>query len=164
MAQTLTEWFSRWGLSPEIVVFMVSLLPIIELRGGLIAAAILQVPWYVAFPICFVGNMLPIPLLLLFIRRIFQWLKKIRFLQRPITALETRTRKKGRRIQKGALLGLILFVGIPLPGTGAWTGALAADLFDIRLRHSLPAIALGVALAGGIMLLVSYCLPGVFGF
>ena len=67
-------------------------------------------------------------------------------------------------MQKGWLIGLILFVGIPLPGTGAWTGALIAELFDIRIRHSLPAIATGVAMAGGIMLVVSYFIPGLFGF
>lgn len=164
MAQSLTEFFNGLGLSPELVVFIISLLPIIELRGGLIAAAILGVPWYVAFPICFVGNMLPIPFILLFIRKIFKLLKKIKWLQKPITVLEAKTRKKGERIQKGWLIGLILFVGIPLPGTGAWTGALAADLFDIRIRHSLPAIALGVAIAGAIMLIVSYLVPGFFGF
>lgn len=164
MAEALTEFFRNMGLSKEWVVFAVSMLPIIELRGGLIAAAILNVPWYVAFPVCFAGNMLPIPFVLLFIRRIFKLLRKIKWLQKPIDALESKTRKKGSKIQRGWLVGLILFVGIPLPGTGAWTGALAADLFDIRIRHSLPAIALGVAIAGGIMLIISYFIPGLFGF
>ncbi len=164
MAQQLTEMLHQWGLSPEMVIFIISLLPVIELRGGLIAAALLGVKWYVALPICVAGNMLPIPFVLLFLRRVFKWLRKIRWLQKPIDALEARARKRGKRIQTGTLIGLILFVGIPLPGTGAWTGALAADLFDIRLSHSLPAIGLGVLLAGAIMLVLSYFVPGLFGF
>jgi uncharacterized membrane protein len=164
VAETLTEFFRSIGLSNELVIFAISMLPILELRGGLIAAAILGVPWYIAFPVCFVANMLPIPFVLMFIRRIFKWMRKIKWLQKPIDKLEAKTRKKGEKIQKGWLIGLLLFVGIPLPGTGAWTGALAADLFDIRIRHSLPTIALGVALAGCIMLVVSYFIPGLFGF
>lgn len=164
MAETLTEFFSGLGLSNEMVIFLVSVLPVIELRGGLIAAAVLGVKWYVAFPICFVGNMLPIPFILLFIRKIFAWMKQIGWLKKWIEKLENKTRKKGARIQKGWLIGLIIFVGIPLPGTGGWTGALAADLFDIRFKHALPAIAIGVALAGTIMLILTYFFPGLFGF
>ena len=164
MAATLTAYFQELGLAPEIVIFIVSLLPIVELRGGLIAAALLGVKWYIALPICVVGNMLPIPFILLFIRKVFGWLKKIRWLQGTIVKLEAQTRKKGEKIQKKRLLGLMLFVGIPLPGTGAWTGALAADLLDLCIKHSLPAITLGVILAGAIMLIVSYFIPGLFGF
>ncbi len=164
MAESLTNYFQELGLAPELVIFVVSLLPIIELRGGLIAAAILGVEWYVALPICIVGNMLPIPFILLFIRKVFGWLKKIKWLQGTIEKLETKTRKKGEKIQKKRLLGLMLFVGIPLPGTGAWTGALAADLLDLRIKHSLPTIAIGVVLASVIMLVVSYFIPGLFGF
>ncbi len=164
MAETLTNFLGEIGLSPYIVIIVISMLPFVELRGGLIAAAILNIPWYYAFPVCFVANMVPIPFILLFIRQIFKFLKKIRKLQPIIEKLESKARKKGEGIQKGWIIGLILFVGIPLPGTGAWTGALIADVFDIRIRHSLPAIALGVALAGSIMLVVSYFIPGLFGF
>lgn len=164
MAETLTNFFGEIGLSPYAVIFVISLLPFVELRGGLIAAAILNIPWYYAFPVCFVANMLPIPFILLFIRQIFKLLKKLNKIKPMIEKLESKARKKGKKIQKGWLAGLILFVGIPLPGTGAWTGALIADLFDIRIRHSLPAIAIGVALAGSIMLVVSYFIPGLFGF
>ena len=164
MAETLTAFFQDLGLSKELVVFVVSLLPVVELRGGLIAAAILGLDWYIAFPICFVGNMLPIPFILLFIRKIFNWMKKIGWLRKWIEKLEQKTMKKGARIKKGWLIGLIIFVGIPLPGTGGWTGALAADLFDIRFKHALPAIAIGVALAGCIMLILTYFFPGLFGF
>lgn len=164
MAQTLTEFFQSIGLSPYFVIIVVSVLPFVELRGGLIAAAILNIPWYYALPVCFVANMIPIPFILLFIRKIFKMLKKIEKLKPTIEKLENKARTKGKEIQKGWLIGLTLFVGIPLPGTGAWTGALIADLFDIRIRHSLPAIALGVAMAGGIMLVVSYFIPGLFGF
>lgn len=163
MEQTLVEFFSNLGLTPEMVIFFVSLLPIVELRGGLVAAAILGVEWYIALPICILGNMFPIPFILLFIRKVFGWLKKVKWLQKPIAKLEAKTRKKGEKIQKGRLIGLMLFVGIPLPGTGAWTGALAADLMDLRIKHSLPAIALGVLVAGIIMLIVSYFIPELFG-
>ena len=100
MAESLTNYFQELGLAPELVIFVVSLLPIIELRGGLIAAAILGVEWYVALPLCIVGNMLPIPFILLFIRKVFGWLKKITWLQGTIEKLETKTRKKGEKIQK----------------------------------------------------------------
>lgn len=164
MAETLTEFFREMGLSPYAVVAVVSMLPFVELRGGLIAAAILNIPWYFSLPVCFAANMLPIPFILLFIRKIFHVLKRIGFLRPTIDRLESKARKKGKNMKKGWLAGLVFFVGIPLPGTGAWTGALIADLFDIRIRHSLPAIAMGVALAGVIMLVVSYFIPGLFGF
>ena len=163
MAETLATYFQEMGLGKELIVFLISLLPIVELRGGFIAAAILGVEWYIAFPICFLGNMLPIPFILLFIRKIFDWMKKIGWLKKWIDKLEQKTLKKGARIKKRWLVGLIIFVGIPLPGTGAWTGALAADLFDIRLKHALPAIAIGVALAGTIMLVLTYFFPSLFG-
>ena len=164
MAETLTQFFGEIGLSPYAVIIVVSMLPFVELRGGLIAAALLNIPWYYAFPVCFVANMIPIPFILLFIRQIFKILKKIKWLCPTIEKLEAKARKKGDKMQKGWLVGLTLFVGIPLPGTGAWTGALIADLFDIRIRHSLPAITVGVIMAGCIMLVVSYFIPGLFGF
>lgn len=156
------------GLPAELIVFAISLLPILELRGGLVAAALLGVPWYVAFPICVVGNMLPMPFILLFIKRIFALLRKVPGFRTIIPKLEKKAGEKGSAINRGRFIGLFSFVAIPLPGTGAWMGALAATLLDIRMKRSLPIIFLGVITAGIIMLLVAYALPDLcarlFGF
>lgn len=152
------------NFSPEVVAFIVSMLPILELRGGLIAAKLMNIEFFKAFAICFVGNMLPIPFILLFIRKIFNWLKKIPKVEEILTKLEARSLRKADNVKKYRILGLILFVGIPLPGTGAWTGALIADLLDIRVKHSFPAIALGVLIAGVIISILSYGLLGLIGF
>ena len=151
-------------ISSEVIAFIVSMLPVLELRGGLIAAKIMEIDFLKAFIICYIGNMLPIPFILLFIRKIFNWLKKIPAVEKTIVKLEARSIRKADKIQKYRLWGLLLFVGIPLPGTGAWTGALIADLFDIRIKHSLPVIAAGVLIAGVIISALSYGLFGLLGF
>lgn len=152
------------SFSPEIVTFIVSMLPILELRGGLIAAKLMNVEFFKAFIICFFGNIFPIPFILLFIRKIFNLLKKIPKVEEIITKLEARSLRKADSVKKYRILGLIIFVGIPLPGTGAWTGALIADLLDIRIKHSFPAICLGVLIAGIIVSIFSYGLLGLIGF
>ena len=156
------------GIPPELIIFIISLMPILELRGGLVAAAILGVEWYIAFPICVIGNMLPIPVILLFIKQIFKFLKKVPGFRTVIPKLEKKAGQKGSLINRGRFVGLFSFVAIPLPGTGAWMGALAANLLDIRIKRSFPIIFLGVVTAGVIMLLVAYALPELcttlFGF
>ena len=164
MIEVITSTLESWNLAPELVIFIVSMLPILELRGGLIVSAILGIPWYIAFPICLIGNMLPIPFVLLFIRKIFSWLERFDWCAKLIHRFEQRVLKKGSKIQTRWIIGLYLFVAIPLPGTGGWTGALAADLFDIRFKHAFPTIFLGVFSAGIIMLVLSYFIPGLFGF
>ena len=145
----------------ELIVFLVSLLPVLELRGGLIAAKLLGLPMLRAFAICFVGNMLPVPLILLFIRRIFAFLKRFSRVEQAIDKLEARSIRKAVKVVKYRLWGLLLLVAVPLPGTGAWTGALVAALLDIRMKHALPVIAAGVLIAGAIVCAVMY---GVFSF
>ena len=145
----------------ELIVFLVSLLPVLELRGGLIAAKLLGLPVLRAFIICFVGNMLPVPLILLFIRRIFAFLKRFSRVEQAIDKLEARSIRKADKVVKYRLWGLLLLVAVPLPGTGAWTGALVAALLDIRMKHALPVIAAGVLIAGAIVSAVMY---GVFSF
>lgn len=108
--------------------------------------------------------MLPIPFILLFIRKIFNWLKKIHKVEALIEKLEARSIRKADQVKKYRLWGLFIFVAIPLPGTGAWTGALIADLLDIRIKHSFPAIAAGVFVAGLIISALSYGLFGLLGF
>lgn len=151
-------------ISSELVAFIVSCLPVLELRGGLIAAKLMNIEFFKAFIICFVGNMLPIPFILLFIRKIFKLLKRNKKVEQLIEKLEARSVRKADKVKKYRLWGLFLFVAIPLPGTGAWTGALVADLFDIRIKHSLPVIALGVLVAGIIVSCLSYGLLGLLGF
>ena len=161
MAETLTAFFQGLGLSNEVVIFIISMLPVVELRGGIIMAAVLGMKWYVAVPICIVGNLLPIPLVLKFVRKILDFLKKSKHLKKIIEWFENRTKNKGKNIQNGWLAGLMIFVGIPLPGTGAWTGALAADLFHIEFKKSMIAIVLGVLIASAIMAVVCY-VPSLF--
>ncbi|MBE6769240.1 MAG: small multi-drug export protein [Ruminococcaceae bacterium] len=158
MVETVVE-FLREYVSAELVVFIISLLPILELRGGLVAAAIVGIEWYVALPICIIGNMLPIPFVLLFIRKIFEWLKKFKFMKKIVEKLDERAKKKSESINKFILWGLFTFVAIPLPGTGAWTGALVADILDVRFKKAFPIIFVGVVTAGLIVSLVSYGIP-----
>ncbi|MEG1886849.1 MAG: small multi-drug export protein [Oscillospiraceae bacterium] len=152
----------RESLPRELVIFIVSMLPILELRGGLIAAAILDVSWFVAFPICVIGNMLPIPFILLFLKKVFELLKKFKYTRRLVLWLETKANQKSGKLHKYRFWGLFLFVGIPLPGTGAWTGALVADAVDIRIKHSFPIIFAGVIAAGLIISIISYVIPSFF--
>ena len=166
MTETLAEFFVETlgdKVSSEIIAFIVSMLPILELRGGLVAAKLLDIEFFKAFAICFAGNMLPIPFILLFIRRIFNVLKRFKRINKVIEKLEARSIRKAKNVKKYRLWGLLLFIAIPLPGTGAWTGALIADLLDIRIRHSLPIIAVGVFIAGIIISIFSYGLLGAFG-
>ncbi len=150
------------GIPKELIIFIISMLPILELRGGMIAASLLGVPWTKAFAICVIGNMIPIPLILLFIRQIFVLLKKVPFFNRLITKIEAAADRKGGKINKSRNLGLFSFVAIPLPGTGAWMGALIATMFDIRMKRSFPIIFAGVITAGLIMSVLSYLIPGLF--
>lgn len=167
MSETIARYFiDNFGdkLSAELIAFVISMLPVLELRGGLIAAKLLGINFTKAFVICLIGNLLPIPFILLFIRKIFNWLKRFKKVNVMIDKLEARSIRKADKVKKYRLLGLFLFVAIPLPGTGAWTGALISDLLDIRVRHSFPTIAAGVLCAGIIMSIISYGIPGVFGF
>lgn len=149
-------------LPPELIVFVISLFPILELRGGLIAAKLLEINFFKAFAICYVGNMLPIPFILVFIRTIFNKLKKLNFLRDKIERLEKKSLEKGEKVKKYSDWGLLTFVAFPIPGTGGWTGALIAALLDMRLKRSIPIIAIGVFIAGVIMSILSYGLMGLF--
>ena len=139
-----------------LTVLGVSMVPILELRAAIPLGCALGIPWQVCYPLCVIGNLLPVPFILLFIRRILSWMKTVRFFSPIANWVEKKGQKHSARVAKGAAIGLILFVGIPIPGTGAWTGALIAAMLDIRFRYALPAIALGVLLAGFIMAGASY--------
>ncbi len=153
----ITNLFS--GLNGNIVIFIISLLPILEMRGGMIAATLLGIPYLRALIICMIGNIIPIPFILLFIKKIFEWLKRFRTTGRFVNWLETRTLKKRGQIDRLGFWGLLLFVGIPLPGTGGWTGALLASLLGIPVKRSSVAIGLGICLCAIIMSIITYGIP-----
>ena len=146
-------------MAAEWIVFIVSMLPIVELRGGILAASLLGVEMWKAFLICAVGTMIPVPFILLFIRQVLTWLKNLGF-AKFAEKLEAKAEKNREKIEKYETFGLTLFVGIPLPGTGAWTGSLIAALMNMRFKHSFIAVLLGTILADIIMCLISY---GVLG-
>lgn len=147
-------------VSKELVVFIISMIPILELRGGLIVASLLQVPITTAVPLCIIGNIIPIPFILLFIKQIFKWMKKIKLFRGLIEKLENRAMSKSDNIKKYEFWGLVLFVGIPLPGTGAWTGSLIAALLDVDFKKAILAELLGIVIATVIMSVFSYGLLG----
>lgn len=155
---SIVDFFQN-DFPPQLVAFLVSLFPVLELRGGMIAARLLELDFIQAFIICYIGNMIPIPFILLFIRRIFKWMRKFKHFSKIVDKLEARSEKKKDTIVKYQEWGLLIFVAIPLPGTGGWTGALIAALMDLRFKKCLPIIALGVFIAGLIMSLITY---GIF--
>lgn len=158
----LVTWFMEAlkGLSGEWVATIISMVPLLELRGGLLAASLMNVNILRAVPLCIIGNILPIPFILWFITPIFTALKKTKLFRPLVEKLESKAMGKSDKIQKGYFWGLALFVGIPLPGTGAWTGALIAALLNIPFKKSFPAILLGILIATIIMSVVSYGLLG----
>lgn len=158
IVNSIVDFFSN-SVPPQLVAFLISLFPVLELRGGMIAARLLQIDFLQAFAICYIGNMLPIPFILLFIRKIFSWMRKYGFFAKIVDKLEARSEKKKDKVLKYKEWGLLLFVAIPLPGTGGWTGALMAALLDLRMKKTLPIIAIGVFIAGLIMSLITY---GIF--
>ncbi len=162
MTEQLAGWFvNNLGdvLRPEVIVFIVSLLPILELRGGILVGFLLGMDLLPSFIIAFIGNIIPVPFILMFIKFIFKKLKKTR-MKGFIEKIENKAMSKSDQIQKYAYLGLFLFVGIPLPGTGAWTGSLIAALLEMDNKKSFGIIVLGVIMAGIIISILSY---GVLG-
>ena len=160
MGNSLVEFFLSVfsNLPKELVVFLISLMPILVLRGGLVAASLLNIRWNLAFPLCILGNILPAPLVLLFINKIFSLLKKTR-LKRIVSFFEEKAKNKSDKVLKYKEWGLFAFVAIPLPGTGCWTGALIAALMHLDFKKSILVISLGVIAAGVVMSVLSYLLP-----
>ena len=152
-----------FGVSAELAVFVTSMLPLIELRGALpLAINILNMPWPKAFAITFVGNMIPVPFILWLLKPTVNLLSRCRPIGKFFNWLFNRTRKKGNRlIEKYEEIGLLAFVAIPLPGTGAWTGALIAFLFGLDFKKSILLIGIGVFIAG--IIVTCLCLLGWLG-
>ena len=161
--ESLVAWFTETlggYISRELVIFIISMIPILELRGGLVAASLLQVPITTAIPICIIGNVIPVPFILLFLRQIFKLLRNVKGIGGLIRKLEARAMGKSDSIRKYEFWGLVLFVGVPLPGTGAWTGSLIAALLEVDFKKAILAVLLGIAMATVIMSVVSYGLLG----
>ena len=138
-----------------LLTFGTAMVPVLELRGAIPVGVAAGLPPALACGAAILGNMVPVPFIMLLIRRIFDWLRQTALFGPKIEWLERRAHLKGRLVRKPKLPGLIILVAIPLPGTGAWTGALVAALLDIRMRHALPAIFLGVAIAGALVTAVT---------
>ena len=159
---SIIAWFQGLPIPKELITFLVSMLPIVELRGGIPVAAVLGIDFLPALVLCILGNLLPIPFILLLIIPIFNWMKTTRLFNPLVTKLESKTLSKRDKLEKGEFWGLMLFVGIPLPGTGAWTGALLAALLGIKFKKAIVAIILGVLIAAAIMSILFYAFPSIF--
>ena len=153
---------SAWGNILRI--FILSMVPIIELRGAIPWGVALGMPWLETYIICVIGNMIPVPFIMLFFRYILSWMKGVKHLNKIALWIERKAGRGSEKIMKYASFGLMLFVAIPLPGTGAWTGAAAAALMNMRMRYAVPMIFLGVLIAGFIMTGVSYGFLGFLSF
>ncbi|MDR3240499.1 MAG: small multi-drug export protein [Clostridiales bacterium] len=160
LIQTLQHYFS-----PSVVVFLISLLPLLELRGGMIAARLLGLPWAKAIIISIIGNILPIPFIILFIEKILRWMRDHGPFKGVARWIDNKGAAQGAKMQakypKQMQLGLFLFVAIPLPGTGAWTGALIASFLGLPPKKSAPYIGLGVLGAGIVMSIITYVIPAI---
>lgn len=163
MAEELASFFvdlfgglGNFKFGKELIIFIISMMPILELRGGLIAATLLELEGLSSFIICFLGNIIPIPFILWLITPIFNKMKKTKLFSGLVDKLEKKAMSKKDQIEKLQYLGLLLFVGIPLPGTGAWTGCLIAALLNMNKKKAMVTSILGVIMAGVIMMVLSY--------
>ena len=163
MAEELASFFvelfgglASFKFGKELIIFIISMIPILELWGGLIAATLLGLKGLPSFIICFIGNIIPIPLILWFITPLFDKMKKTKKLSGLVDKMERKAMSKKEQIEKLQYVGLMLFIGIPLPGTGAWTGCLIAALLNMDKKKAMGAAVLGVIMAGIIMMILSY--------
>ncbi len=148
------------ALGKEILVFIISLLPILELRGGLLAAALIGLDPVPSYIISIIGNILPVPFILLLINKILDWMRKSKKFKKVAKWLDEKVEKHKGQIEKYGYLGIVLFVGIPLPGTGAWTGSLIASVLEMDKKKTFFAVLAGVFIASVIMMVISF---GVIG-
>jgi len=142
--------------SHELWTFLISMVPVIELRGGIPYALANGIHPVLAWILAISGNFLPLPFILLFIRPIFKWMKRISIFKKLVDKIEARAMNKSDRVLKYSFWGLMIFVAIPLPGTGGWTGALIAALLDMRLKRAIPSILLGLIVAATAVTSVYY--------
>lgn len=147
-------------LTKYIIVFLVSMVPLIELRGAIPIAVGLGLPKLISFIVSIIGNMLPVPVIYLFARKVLEWGKDKKYIGKFFTWCLLKGEKGGKKLEetagKGLFWALFIFVGIPLPGTGAWTGTLAASILDLDFKKTVIAVMGGVLLAGLIMMAISF--------
>ena len=159
----MITWLTSTTLGKLIATFFISMAPIIELRGGLPYGIALGLDYPVALAAAVLGNMVPVPFIIVYIRHVFTWLReRSKWWDEKITRLEKKAHLKGRVVRKYSTIGHCILVAIPLPGTGAWTGALVAAVLDMRLKKAIPAIFLGVCIAAAIMTMVTFGLIHIF--
>lgn len=157
MLSSLSLWLHGTTLGKLVLTFFISMLPVVELRGGLPAGVAMGLPIPAAFLAALFGNMLPVPFIILFVRPLFRWVRvHIPRLGGFVSRLEARAQEKSVNVARYELWGLLIFVAIPLPGTGAWTGALIAAVLNMRLKRAVPAIFAGVVIAGCIITVLTY--------
>ena len=153
----LIQWLTQGSVGEFCFTILVSMVPVVELRGGIPFGVTLGLPVWAAYIAAVAGNILPVPFILVYIKRIFHWMRhRMPRLNALVDRLEQKAHLKGRRVTKYKYLGLLLFVAIPLPGTGAWTGALAAAFLDMPLRKALPSILAGILIAGIAISVLTY--------
>lgn len=160
MVESITSCFT--DLNSNLAVFLLSMLPIVELRGAIPFGVGLGMDWRAVYLISVIGNMIPVPFIILFFRPLINFLKTTRLFGKFAYKLHERSLRKSNDVVKYKIFGLFLFVAIPFPGTGAWTGAAIAALLDIRLRNAIPAILFGVLTAGILMMGISYGFGALF--
>jgi len=158
----MIEEFLSWNISHELLIITISALPVLELRGALpVAINLFHMPWYKALCLAIIGNLLPVPLLLLFLDSLAGAVSRVGVGRRMVNWVFEHTRRRGKAIERYEKLGLMLFVAIPLPVTGAWTGSIAAFLLGLKFRYAFLSILAGVVIAGAIV--TSLCLIGWIG-
>jgi len=160
----LLQWLTDTTAGDFVMTMLVSMIPVVELRGGIPYGVAAGLPVWQAYIAAFIGNLIPVPFILVYIRQIFKWIRRhMPRLNSIIDKLEKKAHLKGATMQKYQYLGLAIFVAIPLPGTGAWTGALAAAFLDMRLKKAFPAAVLGVAVAGLLISIITFGVASLFG-
>lgn len=154
-----------WGsyVGKMLLTLLMSMVPVVELRGAIPFAVGNGINLWLAIFLSIVGNLIPVPFIILFIRKIFTWLrKKSQRMNRLVTRLENRAAQKSDMVHRYEFWGLVLLVAIPLPGTGAWTGALVAAMMNLRMKKAFPAIAMGVAIAAVVVSILTYGIGAMF--
>jgi uncharacterized membrane protein len=144
-------------IKEAVITFLMAMVPVVELRGAIPYGVLAGLSVPTAFVLAVLGNLAPIPVLVVFTRKVFEWLRtKSEGLDRMVSRLEAKAEKNKEVVERYEFWGLVVLVAIPLPGTGAWTGALVAAMMDMRLKRAMPAIILGVLIAGVIVTTLTY--------
>lgn len=157
------QWLTETFAGKFLLTLLVSMVPVVELRFGIPFGVTAGLPVWAAFIAAVIGNLIPVPFIIVYIRRIFQWMRRrIPKLNSMVDKLERKAHLKGQRVSKYKYLGLMLFVAVPLPGTGAWTGSLAAAFLDMPLRKAIPSVIVGVLIAGMAISILTYGVASLF--